>query len=176
MHLQADNTGDNDDNRPPRITGGGRVDFPPGGPSKNTRPFYQEFAFHFRIKQDNSVDGRIEFVDHRDGMQIDGKPFRVESTTITSFTPTAADVDCAQGGGVVTGTVRTKNDGSMHTFQLKVCDNGEPGKNAPWDRFFFSINGYTDPDTAEPYHMHHHPTEENSGAYLTGGNIQSKNV
>jgi hypothetical protein len=177
VHLQADNSQDDSDpNKPPLINGGGRVDFPPGGPTKNDKPYYQEFAFHFRIKKDNSVDGQLNFTDHRTEMQIGGKPFRVDLVAATSFTPTDPDSQCAQGGGVVAGTVVTRNDGSQHSFQLKVCDNGEPGKNAPWDRFYLSINGYTDPNTGEPYNMHHHPTEEGSGAYLTGGNLQAKRV
>jgi hypothetical protein len=178
IKIQADGGGgdDNDENRPPRITGGGRVDFPVGAPARNTRPYYQEFTFHFRIKKDNTVSGKLDFIDHRTEMQINGKPFRAETPAAMTFTPTAPDGDCVQGGGIVMGNLIVKNDGTAHTFTLKVCDNGEPGKNAPWDRFFLSISGYMDPNTAEPYHMHHHPTEETTGAYLTGGNIQAKSV
>jgi len=180
IRMQADGGGggDTDDNRPPLITGGGRVDFPFGGPDKNQRPDYQEFTFHFRKKQDGTVQGKLDFIDHRDAMRIAGKPFRAEEVSSMSFTPTAPDADCAQGGGVVSGTLKVKNDNSTHTFNLKVCDNGEPGKNSPWDRFWLWIDGLPpDPVTGEPYHMHHHSGfDEPSGAYLTGGNIQAKRV
>lgn len=178
--VQATGGGDDDDedeNRKPRITGSGRVDFPPGGPTKNEKPFYQEFSFHFRITNHNHAKGKFEFVDHRTGMRINGKPFRVKLYILTDFTPTAATSECVQGGGIVTGKVKTVNDGSIHNFTLKVCDNGEPGRNAPWDRFDLRIPDYTDPDLGLPYRMWHFPADDPpTGAYLTGGNIQARRV
>ena len=121
---------------PFKITGGGRIDYPPGTPDKNppSSHMYETFGAHV-IASGQEVNGTcgaekgsLEWVDHRPEFNIGGSPLNIHSLTITfaeaHFQP---DTDCSDGGAHWGGTARVQNTGETADFEVYDCDNGEPG-------------------------------------------------
>lgn len=118
---------------PFKMTGGGRIDFPPGGPEKNPPASheFQTFGAHVIASGQLGPDGRcaaekgsLEWVDHR--MRINGRPLNIHSTEIT-YAQLATDTECSDGAGQWGGIARIKNTGELVEFDVWDCDNGEPG-------------------------------------------------
>lgn len=178
-----------------RATGGGRVDFPTGGPNKNKGTTqYQTWGFNIHDSDGTGPDGpkgRLQVVDHRENMRghCGGNPCEFHSIEITTL---GEATQCIDGGGApidggvrIEGEVEERNTNARYLFELVVCDNGEPGsKRSPRDRFEFLLPTLTaapaQGDANGQYCLHEapgdcEPTEEDGalGAQLTGGNIQS---
>ena len=161
--------------QPLKMTGGGRIDFPPGTADKNPPASheYETFGAHVMASgrfDENGVcvadQGALEWVDHRPEMEIDGHPLNLHATAVT-FAELAVDTDCSDGAVHWGGKLRVQNTGQEDLdFEVWDCDNGEPG--AGHDGFAISVPeiGYEvlcpDPDLppAEP------------SCTLTGGNRQ----
>jgi hypothetical protein len=112
-----------------KVTGGGWITVAGG---KAT------FGLTAKTNSSGSPSGNLTYQDHPQNRTV-------KSTAITFVTVTG---NCAQIGGTA-----TVNGSGAFGFQVRVCDNGEPGK----DSDTFSINmsdGYT------------------AGGTLQGGNIQ----
>ncbi len=160
-----------------KMTGGGRIDAPFGGPDKNPPASheYQTFGAHvisngFNNDGTCAVKGSLEWVDHRDGMRINGRPLNLHSEEITFVEQLLAD-DCKDGALHWGGRLVEKNTGEEYDFEVFDCDNGEPG--AKHDGFNIvlsgpgeSQDGYT-LECPEPPSIH----AENI-CTLTGGNRQ----
>ncbi len=160
---------------PFRMTGGGRIDYPPGGPDKNPPKSHTYETFGAHVIASGQTDesgtcvaekGALEWVDHRPEMAINGHPLNLHATAVT-FAEQATDTDCSDGAARWGGKLRVENTGQEDlNFEVWDCDNGEPG--AGHDGFAISVPalGYTvlcpDPDLppAEPT------------CTLTGGNRQ----
>ena len=134
-----------------RFTGGGRVDPPETG----------KVTFGFNVSgadvcpDGGAPQGQIQVVFHEAGPSL---YHSVSLDTFSSF-PSEEGGEC----GEWTGTVRAKHvhegDWHEHPFYMKVCDNGEPGRN---DTFNFWI-------ADDPGDGKHNNVNET----LTGGNIQA---
>jgi hypothetical protein len=112
-----------------KITGGGSIDVADG---------IGTFGFVGKVAKDGSPGGHLTFQDHGAGNR------NVNSIAITSVTTSG---QC----GILTGTATVDGSGSV-AFQVRVCDNGEPGTN---DTFSITMSdGYS------------------AGGTLTNGNIQ----
>lgn len=143
-----------------RMTGGGRIDYPPGGPEKNTpeNQDFQTFGFNVGDKDgDGNPEGEWQHVDHRRDMRRDGSPLNLHSVSWDSFR--TIESECEGGGGdgsaEATGTLVVKNDGERYPFRLELHDCGEPGTKAPRDIYEVEAPGYF------------------VRGVLTGGNIQA---
>jgi len=160
---------------PLKMTGGGRIDFPPGTADKNPPASHEYETFGAHVIASGQVDengtcladkGALEWVDHRPEMEIDGHPLNLHATAVT-FAEKAIDTDCSDGAVHWGGKLRVQNTGQEDLdFEVWDCDNGEPG--AGHDGFAIRVDaiGYEvmcpDPDLppAEPT------------CTLTGGNRQ----
>jgi hypothetical protein len=120
---------------PFKMTGGGRIDYPPGGPEKNPPAShqYETFGAHVIASGQVGPDGRcaaekgsLEWVDHRPEWRINGRPLNIHSTSIT-YAQFATDTDCSDGAAQWGGTAVIKNTGEQVEFDVWDCDNGEPG-------------------------------------------------
>jgi len=165
--------------QPLKMTGGGRIDFPPGTADKNppASHIFETFGAHV-IASGQVVDGtcvadkgELEWVDHRDEMRLNGSPLNLHATAVT-FAELAVDTDCSDGAVHWGGQLRVQNTGQegLH-FEVWDCDNGEPG--AGHDGFAIRVIEPIDglghyevmcPDEALP------PAEPS--CTLTGGNRQ----
>lgn len=167
--------------------GGGRVDYPPGGPDKNTPQarFFQTWGINFMDGDADGMpdNGNVTVVDHRP--QCGREPCRFKSVELTSIE--RADEECEAGGrGLrVQGQVRINDGPATSPFEVEVCDEGEPGnKGFVRDRFEFFVPGFVDPQTGQPYCLKDDTRfppvqcmmgpDHTRGAQLTGGNIQVK--
>src|SRR5438132_13585982 len=131
---------------PFKMTGGGRIDFPPGTADKNppASHTYETFGAHVIASGQTDANGtcladkgELEWVDHRPEMEINGHPLNLHATAIT-FAEVATDTDCRDGAAHWGGILRvqnTKQDGL--DFEVWDCDNGEPG--AGHDGFAISV-------------------------------------
>lgn len=152
--------GDEHKKAPLWMTGGGRVDVPPGDGSMNTPEStdFQTFGFNVGDKDgDGTVEGEFQWVDHREEMRRDGSPLNLHSVSWDSFTP--VESACEGGGGdgsaEATGTLEVKNTGDRVPFRLRLDDCGEPGNQSPHDIIEIDAPDY------------------NVRALLSGGNIQA---
>jgi len=163
---------------PFKMTGGGRIDFPPGTATKNppASHIYETFGAHVMSSgvEQNGVcladKGVLQWVDHRPEFRINGRPLNLHSIEVTfaeAFFP--PETDCEDGAARWGGRLEVKNTGEIAEFEVFDCDNGEPGRGH--DGFAiraFPVNGELyevicpDPDLppAEP------------ACTLTGGNRQ----
>ncbi len=162
---------------PFKITGGGRIDYPPGTAEKNppSSHIYETFGAHVIASGQVGENGQcladkgsLEWVDHRPEFRINGRPLNLHSIEIT-FAERATDTDCSDGAGHWGGTLEVKNTGETANFEVFDCDNGEPG--VGHDGFgirAFPVNGQLYevlcPDESLP------PAEPS--CTLTGGNRQ----
>jgi len=163
---------------PFKMTGGGRIDYPPGTAQQNppASHLYQTFGAHVIASgrpQNGSCaaeKGSLEWVDHRPEFRINGRPLNLHSIEITFAEAFAApETDCSDGGARWGGRLRVKNTGEIADFEVFDCDNGEPGRGH--DGFAiraFPVNGAlyeaVCPDPSLP------PAEP--ACTLTGGNRQ----
>src|SRR5258708_23515691 len=86
-----------------KMTGGGRIDYPPGGPDKNPPASheYETFGAHVMAEGVDAngncqVKGQLEWVDHRDAMRRNGRPLNLHSPTIT-FVEVLETDGCSDG-------------------------------------------------------------------------------
>jgi len=161
-----------------KMTGGGRIDAPFGGPDKNPPAShkYQTFGAHvisngFNNDGTCAVKGSLEWVDHREEMRINGSPLNLHSEEITFVEQLLAD-DCKDGALHWGGRLVEKNTGEEYDFEVFDCDNGEPGaKNDGFNIVLSgpgeSQDGYT-LQCPEPPSIH----AEKTLCTLTGGNRQ----
>jgi len=125
--------------RPPcpavKMTGGGRIDFPPGTAQKNPprTHMYQTFGAHVisngpDLSSNCQIKGQLEWVDHRDGQRLNGRPLNLHSIEIT-FAEDVSSIhpDCRDGAVHWGGRLVRKNDGMQSSFEVFDCDDGEPG-------------------------------------------------
>ena len=135
---------------PFKITGGGRIDYPPGSTEKNppSSHIFESFGAHV-IASGQEVNGTcgaekgsLEWVDHRPEFNIGGSPLNIHSLTITfaeaHFQP---ETDCSDGGAHWGGTARVQNTGETADFEVYDCDNGEPGSSDGFGIRVFPVNG-----------------------------------
>jgi hypothetical protein len=163
---------------PFKMTGGGRIDYPPGTAEKNPPAShrYQTFGAHV-IGSGKTVNGvcqaekgSLEWVDHRPEFRINGSPLNLHSIEITRAEAfSEPETDCADGGARWEGTARVKNTGETAGFIVWDCDNGEPGAgNDGFAILAFPVAGVfyevRCPDPTQP------PAEPT--CTLTGGNRQ----
>lgn len=115
---------------PFKMTGGGRIDFPPGTEEKNAPAshIYETFGAHVMDRDgDCGADqGVLQWIDHRPEFRIGGHPLNLHSIEIT-FAKVATDTDCEDGAAHWGGTLRVRNTGETAEFEVFDCDNGEPG-------------------------------------------------
>jgi hypothetical protein len=162
--------------RPLKMTGGGRIDYPPGAAAKNPPASHQYETFGAYVTAAGEPDpsgrtclaetGELEWIDHRPEMEINGQPLNLHATAVT-FAELAVDTDCGDGAVHWGGKLRVQNTGQEDLdFEVWDCDNSEPG--AGHDGFAIRVPelGYEvmcpDPDLP--------PTEPT--CTLTGGNRQ----
>ena len=161
--------------QPLKMTGGGRIDFPPGTADKNPPASHEYETFGAHVMASGRFDengvcvadkGELEWVDHRPEMEVNGHPLNLHATAVT-FAELAVDTDCSDGAVHWGGKLRVQNTGQENLdFEVWDCDNGEPGNGH--DGFAIRVQeiGYEvmcpDPDLppAEP------------ACTLTGGNRQ----
>jgi hypothetical protein len=122
---------------PFKMTGGGRIDYPPGTAEKNPPAShrYQTFGAHVigSGQEDESgeclaVKGSLQWIDHRPEFRINGRPLNLHSIEITfaeAFDP--PETNCADGGARWGGTLVVRNTGEEFEFVVFDCDDGEPG-------------------------------------------------
>ena len=159
-----------------KMTGGGRIDFPPGTAEKNPPASheYETFGAHVISEPNGQVDelghckgakGSLEWVDHRPEYEINGRPLNLHSLEIT-WADLATDTDCKDGGVRWGGILVIKNTGQQSQFEVFDCDNGEPG--AGHDGFAIRLWDY--PYEVMCYDPELPPAEPS--CTLTGGNRQ----
>ena len=122
--------------QPLKMTGGGRIDFPPGSADKNPPDSHEYETFGAHVMGSGQFDqngvcvadkGELEWVDHRPEMEIDGHPLNLHATSVT-FAELAVDTDCSDGAVHWGGKLRVQNTGQDNLdFEVWDCDNGEPG-------------------------------------------------
>ena len=126
-----------------KMTGGGRIDAPLGGPEKNPPASHQFQTFGAHVISDGfnpdgscAVKGSLEWVDH--SMRVGGQPLNLHSEAITFVEQLLAN-DCKDGALHWGGRLVEKNTGEEYDFQVFDCDNGEPG--AKHDGFNIVLSG-----------------------------------
>jgi hypothetical protein len=160
-----------------KMTGGGRIDAPLGGPEKNPPASHQFQTFGAHVISDGlapdgtcPLKGQLQWVDHRDEMRVNGRPLNLHSEQIT-FVEELLEDTCKDGALHWGGRLVEKNTGEEYDFEVFDCDNGEPG--AEQDGFNIalagpgeSLDGYTlncpSPPSIHPDNI----------CTLTGGNRQ----
>ena len=100
-----------------KVTAGGWIPGPSGGKAT--------FGVTAKANASGAPSGNVTYQDHG------AAPRTVKSTTVTSVTPTG---NCAE----IRGTAKV-NDTPGQTFQVVVCDDGEPGTS---DTFSIIMSGY----------------------------------
>jgi len=116
---------------PFKMTGGGRIDYPPGTAEKNPPAShrYETFGAHVMDQDGDCVadQGALEWVDHRPEMRVNGQPLNLHATEVT-FAEVATDADCRDGAVHWGGKLRVQNTGQEGVdFVVWDCDDGEPG-------------------------------------------------
>jgi hypothetical protein len=130
---------------PFKMTGGGRIDYPPGSAEKNPPAShqYQTFGAHVIASGQTNENGlcladkgALEWIDH--SIKVNGHPLNLHATAIT-FAEVALDAfDCSDGAARWGGKLRVQNDGEQeYDFTVWDCDNAEPG--AGHDGFAISV-------------------------------------
>jgi hypothetical protein len=153
-----------------KMTGGGRIDFPPGGPDKNPPASheYETFGAHVIQGRDQSgncaIKGTLEWVDHRLSQRLNGRPLNLHG--VPTFAEIVETSDCQDGALFWGGNLVRKNDGQTSSFIVFDCDNGEPG--AKHDAFEIFAPEIDYQVTCPPPDFAGGPP----GCVLTGGNRQ----
>ena len=123
--------------QPLKMTGGGRIDYPPGTADKNPPASHEYETFGAHVIASGQLDengvcvadkGALEWVDHRPEMRVNGSPLNLHATSVT-FAELAVDAPhCTDGAVHWGGTLRVQNTGqeNLH-FEVFDCDAGEPG-------------------------------------------------
>ena len=121
---------------PLKITGGGRIDYPPGTAEKNPPSSHEYETFGAHVMSSGQMDangtcladkGALEWIDHRPEFRVNGHPLNLHATEIT-FAEEATDTDCSDGAAHWGGKLRVQNTGQENLdFEVWDCDNGEPG-------------------------------------------------
>ena len=121
---------------PFKMTGGGRIDFPPGTADKNppASHIFETFGAHVIASGQTDATGTcladkgaLEWIDHRPGMELNGHPLNLHATSVT-FAEHPTDTDCTDGAAHWGGKLRVQNTGQEDLdFEVFDCDNGEPG-------------------------------------------------
>jgi hypothetical protein len=130
---------------PFKMTGGGRIDYPPGSAEKNPPASHQYQTFGAHVMASGQVDengvcladkGALEWIDH--SILVNGQhPLNLHATAIT-FAEVATDASCSDGAVHWGGRLKVQNDGEQeYDFEVWDCDNGEPG--AGNDGFAISV-------------------------------------
>ena len=105
--------------QPLKMTGGGRIDFPPGSADKNPPASHEYETFGAHVMASGQFDengvcvadkGELEWVDHRPEMEINGHPLNLHATAVT-FAELAVDTDCSDGAVHWGGKLRVQNTG-----------------------------------------------------------------
>lgn len=167
---------------PLKMTGGGRIDYPPGTPEKNPPSSHEFETFGAHVIASGQTDGNgtcladkgaLEWVDHRPEMRVNGSPLNLHATSIT-FAERATDVAefCVDGAVHWGGRLRVQNTGQEDLqFEVWDCDNGEPGT-----RDGFAIRVWDPIDGVGLYEVTCFDPDSNTPSeptcYLTGGNRQ----
>jgi hypothetical protein len=156
---------------PFKMTGGGRIDYPPGSAEKNPPASHQYQTFGAHVIASGQVDengvcladkGALEWIDH--SILVNEHPLNLHATAVT-FAEVATDTDCRDGAAHWGGRLRVQNDGEQeYDFEVWDCDNGEPG--AGQDGFAISV-----PALAYEVKCENPPPSEPT-CTLTGGNRQ----
>ena len=122
--------------QPLKMTGGGRIDYPPGTADQNPPASHEYETFGAHVMASGQFDengvcvadkGELEWVDHRPEMEVNGHPLNLHATSVT-FAELAVDTDCSDGAVHWGGKLRVQNTGQANLdFEVWDCDNGEPG-------------------------------------------------
>jgi len=122
--------------QPLKMTGGGRIDYPPGTADQNPPASHEYETFGAHVMASGRFDengvcvadkGELEWVDHRPEMEVNGHPLNLHATSVT-FAELAVDTDCSDGAVHWGGKLRVQNTGQENLdFEVWDCDNGEPG-------------------------------------------------
>jgi hypothetical protein len=133
---------------PFKMTGGGRIDFPPGTEVKNPPASHEYETFGAHVISSGVTDangvcladkGALEWIDHRPEMAVNGHPLNLHATAVT-FAERATDTSCKDGAAHWGGKLRVQNTGQSDLdFEVWDCDNGEPG--AGHDGFAINVPG-----------------------------------
>ena len=160
---------------PFKMTGGGRIDYPPGRAEKNppASQQFQTFGAHV-VGSGEKVNGvclaekgSLQWVDH--SIRINGRPLNLHSIEITFAEAFAApETDCADGGARWGGRLLVRNTGEEVDFTVFDCDNGEPGAGNDGFGISTTVNGA--PYTVLCFEEALPPAEPT--CTLTGGNRQ----
>jgi len=161
-----------------KMTGGGRIDAPPGGPDKNPPASHQFQTFGAHVISNGfapdgscSVKGQLEWVDHREpDFRINGRPLNLHSEQI-AFVEVLIEDTCRDGALHWGGRLVEKNTGEEYDFEVFDCDDGEPGRQVDGFNIVLhgpgeSQDGYT-LDCPSPPSVH-----PDNICTLTGGNRQ----
>ena len=164
--------------RPLKMTGGGRIDYPPGTAEKNppASHMYETFGAHVIGSSQEFVgntcpadEGSLEWIDHRPEMRLNESPLNLHATSVT-FAELAVDADhCTDGAVHWGGTLRVQNTGqeNLH-FEVFDCDAGEPGGGQDG----FAIRVIEPIDGIGHYEVTCDPSPAEPTCTLTGGNRQ----
>jgi hypothetical protein len=133
---------------PFKMTGGGRIDYPPGTAEKNPPSSHQYQTFGAHVMASGQTDangtcladkGALEWIDH--SIMVNGHPLNLHATAIT-FAELVTDPDCSDGEAHWGGRLQVQNAGEQeYNFEVWDCDNGEPG--AGNDGFAISVPALT---------------------------------
>jgi hypothetical protein len=164
------------------MTGGGRIDYPPGSAQKNPPAShqYETFGAHVVASGVPALDGScpatggaLQWIDHRPEMRVNGHPLNLHATAVDSA-KRAMDTGngCSDGAVHWGGKLRVQNTGQENLdFEVWDCDNGEPG--AGHDGFAISVNDSIFGMSTPNYHVKCFVvTPAAPTCYLTGGNRQ----
>jgi hypothetical protein len=164
--------------RPLKMTGGGRIDYPPGTAEKNppASHLYETFGAHVIGSSQEFVGntcpadkGSLEWVDHRPEMRLNGSPLNLHATSVT-FAELVVDAPhCTDGAVHWGGTLRVQNTGQENLdFEVFDCDAGEPGVGQDG----FAIRVIEPIDGIGHYEVTCDPSPAGPTCTLTGGNRQ----
>ena len=165
--------------QPLKMTGGGRIDYPPGTADKNDPATHEYETFGAHVITSGQFEeasghcladkGSLEWVDHRPEMRLNGSPLNLHATSIT-FADLAVDAPhCTDGAVHWGGTLRVQNTGQEDLqFEVWDCDAGEPGVGQDG----FAIRVIQEIDGIGDYAVMCDPSPAEPTCTLTGGNRQ----
>ncbi len=167
---------------PFKMTGGGRIDYPPGTGERNSPASQQFQTFGAHVigsgeRDENNVclaeKGSLQWVDH--SIRINGRPLNLHSIEITfaeTFSPD--ETDCSDGSAHWGGKLVVRNTGEDYDFEVFDCDNGEPGSGQ--DGFGIRVTEDEDGDEGVVFYQVLCPNPAlppaEPSCTLTGGNRQ----
>lgn len=149
-----------------KFTGGGRIDpIPP-----NSMHGKVTFGFNIFLDENCGVTrGQIQVNHHPSRTKFHAGTTSSGGSIDNAFFTEACRASGFQGGVQVEGTVRTKHGNGPeheHRFQMRACDNGEPGRGRDTFRWLVADGNGTNDG--------HGDTGDVTGdTRLTGGNIQA---